>query len=92
MEIKNLMNLLMEYLKSELEELKTNNIKLRILGDISALRKDVQEELEKAVAQTSENDGMVLSVAINYGGRDEILRAVRGIVKDVCRKGQGSGY
>lgn len=37
MEIKNLMNLLMEYLKSELEELKTNNIKLRILGDISAL-------------------------------------------------------
>ena len=84
MEIKNLMNLLMEYLKSELEELKTNNIKLRILGDISALRKDVQEELEKAVAQTRENDGMVLSVAINYGGRDEILRAVRGIVKDVC--------
>ena len=84
MEIKNLMNLLMEYLKSELEELKTNNIKLRILGDISALRKDVQEELEKAVEQTRENDGMVLSVAINYGGRDEILRAVRGIVKDVC--------
>ncbi|NLO25338.1 MAG: isoprenyl transferase [Clostridiales bacterium] len=84
LEIKNLMNLLLEYLRNELEELKTNNIKLRILGDSSQLQAEVQQQLIKAVTETANNDGMILSVAINYGGRDEIIRAVKHIVADIC--------
>ncbi len=84
LEIKNLMNLLLEYLGNELEELKTNNIKLRILGDSSQLQAEVQQQLIKAVTETANNDGMILSVAINYGGRDEIIRAVKHIVADIC--------
>ena len=85
MEIKNLMTLLLEYLRSELKELLENNIKLRILGDITALSAEIQEELVRAESLTKKNDGMVLSVAINYGGRDEILRAVRRIAGDICQ-------
>lgn len=89
LEIKNLMNLLLEYLKSELDQLKENNIKLMIIGDITPLRAEIQRELIKAVAQTKNNNGLVLSVAINYGGRDEILKAVREIAGDV-RDGKAS--
>ncbi|MDD2573166.1 MAG: isoprenyl transferase [Bacillota bacterium] len=89
LEIKNLMNLLMEYLRSELGELKSNNIKLNILGDVYQLQAVVQQELKKAVAETAHNDGMVLSVAINYGGRNEILRAVKNIAEDICTGNAG---
>lgn len=83
LEIKNLMGLLMEYLKNELHELKCNNIKLNILGDISRLQDAIQKELKKAVMETADNFGTILSVAINYGGRDEILRAVKNIANDI---------
>lgn len=83
-EIKSLMNLMMEYLKNELEELKCNNIKLNILGDISRLQAPVERELNKAVSETAKNDGMLLNVAINYGGQDEIIRAVKNIAMDIC--------
>ncbi len=84
LEIKNLMSLMMEYLKNELWELKRNNIKLNILGDTSRLKAPIEKELNKAVSETKENDGTVLSVAINYGGQDEIIRAVRNIARDIC--------
>lgn len=84
-EIRNLMDLLVEYINSEIEQLRNNNIKIRVLGDVSALSDSVRKEIKKAVVETSKNDGLVLSVAINYGGRDEILRAVRNIVGDVCK-------
>jgi undecaprenyl diphosphate synthase len=84
-EIRNLMDLLVEYINSEIEQLRNNNIKIRVLGDVSALSNSVRKEIKKAVVETSKNDGLVLSVAINYGGRDEILRAVRNIVGDVCK-------
>jgi undecaprenyl diphosphate synthase len=84
-EIRNLMDLLVEYINSEIEQLRDNNIRIRVLGDVSALSDSVRKEIKKAVVETSNNDGLVLSVAINYGGRDEILRAVRNIVGDVCK-------
>ncbi len=82
-EIKNLMNLLVEYLKSEINDLKANNVSIRILGDISPLHAAVITQLNKAVEETAANNGLILCVAINYGGRDEIIRAVKGIVRDI---------
>lgn len=82
-EVKSLMNLLVEYLRKELEQLKTNNIRLRVLGDISPLPEAVREELARAIAVTAHNNGLNLCIALNYGGRDEILKAVKGIIKDV---------
>lgn len=83
MEIQNLMDLLVEFIHREIDELRDNNIKIRVLGDITVLNDTVKREIKSAVAQTSQNDGLILNVAINYGGRDEILRAVKNIVNDV---------
>jgi undecaprenyl diphosphate synthase len=83
LEIKNLMDLLVEFINKEVDNLRANNVSIKILGDISPLSPIVKRELDKAVAKTSGNDGLVLCVAINYGGRDEIIRAVNNIARDV---------
>lgn len=65
-----------------LDEFVKNNVQLRIIGDISKLPDTVEEKLQKTVFETKDNDGMVLTLAINYGGQDEIIRAVQSILKD----------
>jgi undecaprenyl diphosphate synthase len=82
-EVKSLMNLLVEFVDKELAELKNNNIKLIVLGDIKALPVQVKSSLERAIDATAGNNGLKLCVAVNYGGRDEIIRAVKKIVEDV---------
>jgi undecaprenyl diphosphate synthase len=82
-EIKGLMSLLIEFIDRELDELHSNNIKLIILGDTSRLPDDVNARLKTAVTKTANNNGLKLCVAINYGGRDEIVRAVKSIAADV---------
>ncbi|MBZ4663516.1 MAG: uppS [Caloramator sp.] len=75
-EVNALMNLLVEYLRSEVQELHENNVVVNSIGDISKLPLVCQEELKNAYEKTKDNTGLVLNLALNYGGRDEIKNAV----------------
>lgn len=75
-EVNALMHLLKQYLRKELKELKENEIKLRVSGDVSVLPKDVRKEIENTLNQTSSCDKMVLNLCLNYGSRQEIIHAV----------------
>ncbi|SHJ67768.1 Undecaprenyl pyrophosphate synthetase [Caminicella sporogenes DSM 14501] len=82
-EINALMELLVIYLRREAKELHKNNVVINVLGDISKLPETAISEINKATALTSNNTGLVVNIALNYGGRHEILRAVKNICKDV---------
>lgn len=84
-EIGILMSLLKEYIRLELEELHSNEVRIRVLGSISQLPKDVGEQVLKACDKTRNNKGLVLNLALNYGGRAEIIQALQAIVDDVIR-------
>ena len=77
------MLLLKNYLNDFSKRADTENIKIKVLGDISPLDKGLQKSIEKAVERTKGNTGLTLNIAFNYGGRDEIVRAVRKIAEDV---------
>ncbi|MDR1928940.1 MAG: isoprenyl transferase [Endomicrobium sp.] len=74
-EIKVLLTLLREFIKKELIKLNNYKIKLRILGDLSKFPKSVIIDVENACKTTSKNTGLKLNIALNYGGRQELLRA-----------------
>lgn len=86
-EINSLMKLLAQYLKSEFDELNSNNVVINHIGDISKLPEICQKELIDAYEKTKDNTGLVLTLAINYGGRDEIIYAVKRLYKDISEKG-----
>ena len=82
-EIKALMNLLKRFLKSELNEMLENGIRFQAIGRTTKLPKDVQRALEETIMKTSQNKDMVLTLALSYGGRQEIFDAVKHIAKRV---------
>ena len=82
-EVGALMLLLQNYLENFLQRVDTENVKIRVLGDITKLPKGLQKSIQKCVAKTKENTGLVLNIAFNYGGRDEIVKAVQQIAKKV---------
>ncbi|MDI9570267.1 MAG: isoprenyl transferase [Pseudomonadota bacterium] len=82
-EVAALMSILRQYLRSELAEMMDNQIRLNAIGDIDGLQAPVRKLLEETMAQTAENRGMVLSLALSYGGQDEIIRAVRRVAQEV---------
>lgn len=81
-EVDFLMELLATTLKNELKELNENNVKMNFIGNISELNQNLQDILNESKEVTKDNTGVVLSVAINYGSRDEIVNAVKNIIKD----------
>ncbi|MDO9515633.1 MAG: isoprenyl transferase [Syntrophales bacterium] len=81
-EVRALISLLETYLKSELVEMKETGIRLFTIGDTEKLPKTVRDLLFRAMEETSGNSGMVLNLALSYGGRDEIISAVQGILRD----------
>ena len=81
-EVQALMSLLETYLKTELKEMKETGIRLSVIGDIDGFPESVRDLLVRAIEETSENREMVLTLALGYGGRDEIVHAVRNIVRD----------
>lgn len=81
-EVWTLMSLLREYLRRELESLRKNGIRLRILGRREGLPSDLLQRLDDAMEQTAGGEHMTLNVALNYGGRGEIVDACRRIVAD----------
>ncbi|OPY04627.1 MAG: Isoprenyl transferase [Syntrophaceae bacterium PtaB.Bin038] len=84
-EVEALMGLLERYLKSELETMTKNNIRLLAIGETAALPSGVKAVLDETIAKTAGNTAMTLTLALNYGGHDEILHAVRRIVDDARR-------
>jgi len=82
-EINALMTLLKQFLESELEEMRTNNIRLNAIGQLERLPADVRDSLQHTMAQTAQNDGMHLHLALSYGGRAEIVRMVREIARRI---------
>jgi undecaprenyl diphosphate synthase len=85
-EVDSLMNLLVEYLKNELEELNSNEVVINSIGNISKLPAVCKVELDRAYAKTKNNKGLVLNLALNYGGRNEIVDAVKEISLDLVSK------
>ena len=82
-----LMQLLREYLRKEMPLLQKNDIRMRFLGRTDALPQGVQDDVRDAIERTSRNLGMVLCIALNYGGRAEIVDAMNAIFAE--RNGHG---
>lgn len=80
-EVDNIMNILRDYLK-DTDSFKDENIKLEFIGDRAPLAEDIKELMLKAEADSADATGLHLNIALNYGGRDEIVHAVRRIVED----------
>jgi undecaprenyl diphosphate synthase len=83
-EVTTLMGLLKRYLRSELDTLLRNNIRFRVIGRMSELPDDVQEELRRGMDRTADRTGLLFNIALNYGGRTEITDAVRRLASDVA--------
>jgi undecaprenyl diphosphate synthase len=84
-EVRALWDLLKRFLKSELKELLEKEIRVRHLGDLEGIPRDVLQELQSVVARTAQFDKLVVNLAVNYGGRQEIVRAARLFAADVER-------
>jgi undecaprenyl diphosphate synthase len=82
-EVAGLMGIFSRYLKKEVSELNDNNVKLRIVGDIAPLSQKLKEQIAESEKLTKKNTGLVLNIAVNYGGRSEVLNAVREIAEMV---------
>jgi undecaprenyl diphosphate synthase len=87
-EVETLWRLLHYYLDREVAHLMENNIRLRAIGRIHALPKEVRRQLEEAVAATSGNTGLILNLAINYSGRSEIVDAVNALIEEARLAGR----
>lgn len=81
-EVSGIFKLIVKYVNSELKELIENNVHINILGQYDMLPKDSVESIDKLLAQTSDNDGLNFNIALNYGGRDEIVRAVNELIAE----------
>ncbi len=83
-EVDDLMTLLRFYLRSEIAELHKNGVKLKIIGERQRLAPDIVSLIEQAEAQTAANTRLVLTVALSYGGRTEIVVAARRLAEEVA--------
>ncbi len=78
-EVAALMKLLRDYMKNCIKRANKNNMKVRVIGDKTALAEDLRESIARLEEATKDNTGLKFTIAINYGSRDEITRAVRKI-------------
>ena len=83
-EVDALMKLLRNYMKTCLKTAEKNDMKIRVIGDKTRLAQDIQDRINELEAATVNNGGLNFQIAINYGSRDEILRAVRRIAQDAA--------
>ena len=86
-EVNALMKLLRNYMKTCLKTAAKNDMKVRVIGDITKLDEDIQKRILELEEATKNNGGLNFQIAINYGSRDEITRAVRALAEDV-KKGK----
>lgn len=81
-EVRGLMNILEEVIDRELQELHKNGVQLRHIGKLDGLRQELQDKVREAIELTKGNRRLVLNVAFNYGGRDEIVHAIQEMIRD----------
>ncbi len=86
-EVDALMKLLRNYMKTCLKTAKKNDMKIRVIGELQRLDEDIRSRIAELEEATKENGGLNFQIAINYGSRDEIVRAVRKLAAD-CAKGK----
>lgn len=86
-EVNALMGILIEYVANQLDRLIQHNVKLVMLGDLGPIPDRARQAVIQALEKTAHNTGMILNIALNYGGRDELLRAVKQLVVD-CQEGR----
>ena len=82
-EVTALMSILKQYLDDFSKKADTENFRIRVLGDISVLRQDLQKSIYDAMERTKNNTGVSFNIALNYGGRDEIVKATQKIAEEV---------
>jgi len=83
-EVSALMGLLLKYFNSEIDELDQKNVRILILGDINGLPDEQREAVQKAMDRTKDNTGLMLNIALNYGGRAELTRAAKLLAEKVA--------
>ncbi len=83
-EVGTLMRILRTYLKDCVKKSMKNNVRCRVIGQVSGLSKDIIESIENLEEKTKNNTGLNFTIAINYGGRDEIVRAVKKIAQKIA--------
>src|ERR1051325_6102748 len=88
LEVEALMGLLREFLRKEIRSLNENNIRFQTIGREQALEPAVRREIERARKETESNTGTVLTVALNYSGRPELLQACRRLVEEFAAAGR----
>ena len=79
-----LMDLFLRALQSEVDKLQANNVRIRFIGERSAFSKKLQQEMQRAETLTTDNTGLKLSIAVNYGGRWDIVNAARQLAAEVA--------
>lgn len=82
-EVSYLMNLLVEYMRKEVNELHNNKVKIKVLGELDILPAQTRKEILAAVRLTENNQGLQFNIALNYGGRAEILNACKKLIQDI---------
>ncbi len=82
-EVSVLMDLLVEFLTKELKELHENNVNIRFMGELAKFPPKCKAAIENAIETTKNNSGLVVNIALNYGGRLEMLRAFKNIMNDI---------
>lgn len=82
-EVSFLMNLLKQFLKDSIKESKKNNMRVRVIGDISPFPDDIKKSIKKMESASKDNTGLNLQVALNYGSRDEMTRGIKEIAAAV---------
>jgi undecaprenyl diphosphate synthase len=87
LEVSALMRMLRKYLRLEIDNLNAQGIRFQAIGRIGALPETVKKDLQAASERTAKNSGMVLSVALNYGGRAEIVDACRAAMREILENG-----
>lgn len=86
-EVDALMKLLRNYMKTCLKTAEKNDMKIRVIGDIAALDEDIKGRIKELVEASKNNNGLNFTIAINYGSRDEMIRATRKLAAD-CKAGK----
>ena len=81
-EVDYLMKLLISFVEKKLDQLMAEDCKINFLGDLSKIPKNTRKAVEKALDKTKNNNSLFINIALNYGGRDEIVHAIKSIIDD----------
>lgn len=85
-EVDFLLNLMRKYFKEDIQRLHAKGVRIETIGDISKFPEDIQDSIAEIKKQTAENTSITITLALNYGGRDELVRAMRAICQEHTKK------